>query len=195
MKIYLVKRKKTNVRWFDNEHELTNFLINAPESIDSYQIITVDGTIESERTGELVLETIKVQTKLDTKISAALGDEFSQKVNTLIEMYKKLCKKAPWDNTKMSPSANDVYEKLTTTNPIEKDFKKIGSSNMRYLIYCVSDSVEWFKALLDVFPGIKKLNETCDSEYIDPVTYGTRFSGHRTPINMIKNFEKAKLSK
>jgi hypothetical protein len=192
MKVYLVKCKKSNVRWFDNDKDLIDFLISSTESRDSYQIITVNAKPESEMSGEIFLESFKNQNRLDVAISAVTGDEFASKVQTLIELYEYLCKKAPWDKNKMSQTANNVYEKLITTAPVEKDFKKIGPSVMRYLTYCVSDSVEWYKALLMVYPNIKKLNETCDSEYIDPVTYGTRFSGHRTTDKMIKNFEKAK---
>ena len=36
MKIYLVKRKNTNIRWFDNDSDLTQFLINSPENINDY---------------------------------------------------------------------------------------------------------------------------------------------------------------
>jgi hypothetical protein len=194
MKIYLVKRKRTNVKWFDNQEDLTNFLINAPERIDSYQIITIDGQIESEMAGDLVLTSIKEQTNLDTKLSITLGDEYSQKVNNLIDLYKKLCKKAPWDQTKMSPTAEKVYQKLIATPATEKDFKKISAANLEYLVYNVSNSVEWFKTLLEVFPKINKLSETCRMEYVDKLTYGTQWLGGRTPKEIVKNFEKAKSS-
>lgn len=192
MKIYLVKFKKTNLRWFDSEQELIDFLIKEQDNRYDYQIKIINAVQESETTGEIFLESFKNQNKLDVTISATTGDEFASKVRNLINLYENLCKKAPWDKTKMSPTAHNVYEKLITTTPVEKDFKKIGASAMRYLTYCVSDSVEWYKVLLSVYPDIKKLNETCDSEYIDSVTYGTRFTGHRTPDKMIKNFEKAK---
>jgi hypothetical protein len=95
MKIYLLKRKKTNVRWYDNQEDLTNFLINSPERLNTYQITILNAELESEFTGDSLLESIKEQSKLDTKISVALGDEFSQKVQNLIETYEKLCNKAP----------------------------------------------------------------------------------------------------
>ncbi len=192
MKVYLVKCKNSNVRWFDNDKDLIDFLISSTESRDSYQIITVNAKTESEVSGDIFLESFKNQNRLDVTISAVTGDEFASKVKTLIALYEDLCKKTHWDKNKMSQTANNVYEKLITTAPVEKDFKKIGSTVIRYLTYCVSDSVEWYKGLLMVYPNIKKLNETCDSEYIDPVTHGTRFTGHRTPNKMIKNFEKAK---
>lgn len=192
MKIYLVKRKKTNIRWFDNQDDVTNFLLNAPERLDSYQIIILNAELESEFTGDSLLNAIKEQSKLDTKLSVALGDEFSQKVQNLIETYEKLCNKAPWDKTKMTPTAEKVYQKLITTPPTKKHFKKIRGGDLLYLIYNVSTQVEWFKSLLEVFPEITKLSETCDREYVDRVTYGTQWLGGRVPTEIIKNFEKAK---
>lgn len=194
MKIYLVRRKKTNIRWFDNEKDLSDFLINAPERVDSYNITTINSSIESEMSGDIVLDLIKKKNKIDSKISISLGDVYATKVNRLIESYEILAKRTPWNPKRMTDSALKVYEKLTTTPPTEKDFKKIGASNLRYLTYCVSDSVEWYKNLLDVYPLIKKLGETCVTEYVDPVTYGTSWRGHRTPDKMIKNFEIAKKS-
>jgi hypothetical protein len=195
MKIYLVKRKKTNVRWFSKEEDLTDFLINAPERPDSYKVTAIDATPKYEMNGGEILEKIKERNKLDLKVNSTLGDEYSSKVHKLIQMYESLAKRTPWDKTRMTESALKVYEKMLTTPAVEKDFKKLGSSNIRYLLYCVSDSVEWYKSLLDVYPSIKKLDETCNSEYIDPVTYGTSWNGHRTPERMIKNFDKAKNSK
>jgi hypothetical protein len=92
----------------------------------------------------------------------------------------------------MTINATKVYEKLIATSTEEKKFKKISASDLRYLLYCVSDSVEWYKALLDVYPQIRGLSKTRDIEYIDPITRATSWRGERTPVNMIKNFEKAK---
>jgi len=192
VKIYLIKRKKTNVRWFDNDEDLTNFLLNAPERLDGYQITIVDCEIESEWTGDTLLKSIKEQAKLDVKLSVALGDEYSVKVQKLIEMYERFCNKAAWDKTKMTPTAQKVYEKMITTSATEKDFKKIGGANILYLIYNVSSEVEWFKTLREVFPKIDKLEETCHREYVDPVTYGTQWIGCRVPKDIVKNFEKSK---
>jgi len=194
MKIYLVKRKKTNVRWFDSETELTEFLINAPENISEYQVTILSAEVESEWTADKLFDAIKEQSELDRKLTVTLGDEYASKVEKMILMFEKLCKKQPWDNSKMSLNALKVYEKLTTTPTEENKFKKISASNLRYLLYCVSDSVEWYTALLDVYPQIKGLAETRDIEYIDPVTRGTYMRGERTPVKMIKNFEKAKNS-
>ena len=195
MKIYLVKRKNTNVRWFDNETDLTEFLINAPEKISDYQVSTINAEIESEMNGLEIFNSLKEQNELDRKINVTLGDEYSSKVQKMISLFEQLCKKDPNDKTKMTINAAKVYEKLITTPTEQKEFKKVFKAfNLRYLLYCVSDSVEWYESLLDVYPQVKSLAETRDIEYVDPITRGTSWRGERTPVKMIKNFEKAKAS-
>lgn len=191
MKIYLVKRKNTNIRWFDNDSDLTQFLINSPENINDYNVITIDATPESEMTGDMILNSIKEQNSLDTKLNVVLGDEYSQKVQNFIQMFKELAPKQPWDKDQIRTSAQKVLSELETTNPNKEDFSKVIKKNSRYILYCVSNTVEWYKMVLSLY-GFKKLAETCESEYIDPVTRGSRWNGHRTPDIMIKNFEKAK---
>jgi hypothetical protein len=191
MKIYLVKRKNTNVRWFDNDSDLTQFLINIPENIKDYNIITINATPESEMTGDLVLNYIKEQNSLDTKLNVVLGDEYSQKVQNFIQMFKELVPKQPWDKTQIRTSAQKVLSELETTNPNKEDFSKVIKKHSKYILYCVSNTVEWYKMVLSLY-GFKKLAETCDYEYIDTVTRGSRWNGQRTPDIMIKNFEKAK---
>ena len=191
MKIYLVKIKNTNIRWFDNESDLTQFLINAPENIKDYNVITIDAKPESEMTGDLVLNSIKEENLIDTKLNAVLGDEYSQKVQKFIQMFKELAPKQPWDKNQIRTSAQKVLSELETTNPNKEDFSKVIKKNSRYILYCVSNTVEWYKMVLSLY-GFKKLAETCESEYIDPITRGSRWDGHRTPDIMIKNFEKAK---
>ena len=191
MKIYLVKIKNTNIRWFDNESDLTQFLINTPENIKDYNVITIDAKPESEMTGDLVLNSIKEENLIDTKLNAVLGDEYSQKVQKFIQMFKELAPKQPWDKNQIRTSAQKVLSELETTNPNKEDFSKVIKKNSRYILYCVSNTVEWYKMVLSLY-GFKKLAETCESEYIDPITRGSRWGGHRTPDIMIKNFEKAK---
>jgi pyruvate dehydrogenase complex dehydrogenase (E1) component len=193
MKIYLVRLKNTNVRWFDNEQDLTNFFINAPQRLDSYQVTILNAEVDTEMTGDKLFDVIQEQSNLDRKLNVVLGNEYADKVEKLIQLYEQFCKRNPWDKIKMTSNAQKVYEKLTTTPPEEKQFSKLMSSScQRYLLYSVSDSVEWYEAMLDVYPKIKSLAETCEIEYVDPVTRGTSWRGGRTPVKMVKNFEKAK---
>lgn len=198
MKIYLVKRKKTNVRWFDNEQDLTNFFINAPERLDTYQVTVLHAEVESDWTADKLYDAIKEQTDLDRKLTVALGDEYAQKVQNFLEAFKQWCPKAPWDNTKMTPDASKIYEKLSTAPTEEKQFTKVVSSCFEYLVYTIgsryTDTSEWFKSIIEVYPKMSttELAETCRTEYVDPVTKGTRYNGGRTPERTIKSLEKAK---
>ena len=183
MKIYLVKRKNTNVRWFDNDSDLTQFLINAPENLKEYSVITIDATPESEMTADAILTSITEQNQLDTKLNVVLGDEYATKVNKFIEMFKELAPKRL--------SALKVLDQLEATEATKDKFTKVVKKNSDYILYNVSNSVEWYKAVLEVC-GFRKLAETCQTESIDSVTKGSIWRGHRTPEVMIKNFEKAK---
>lgn len=198
MKIYLVRRKKTNVRWFDNEQDLTNFFINAPERLDSYQVTVLSAEVDSEWTADKLFDSIKEESKLDRKLTVALGDEYAIKVQNFIKFYEEKCPKAPWDKTKMTLEAAKVYQKLNTVTAEEKQFTKVLTSCLEYLVYTVGskwvDSSDYLKALIEVYPKLAttELKETCRVEYVDPVTWGTSWSGGRTPNNLIKSLQKAK---
>jgi hypothetical protein len=193
MKVYLVKLRNTNVRWFDSESELTKFLTDVSENIKDYIVTTIDATPESQMSGDKILKSIKEQIKIDSKINIVLGDDYSAKVQKFIEMFKELAPKSPFDVDKMRLSAVKVLDQLQSTQPTKEQFSKVVKKNSEYILYNVSNSVEWYKSVLDVY-GFKKLAETCQTETINSVTKGSLWRGHRTPEIMIKNFEKAKTS-
>lgn len=193
MKVYLVKLRNTNVRWFDSESELAKFLTDVSENIKDYVVTTIDATPESQLSGDEILKSIKEQINIDSKINIVLGDEYSAKVQKFIEMFKELAPKSPFDLDKMRLSALKVLEQLQSTEPTKQEFTKVVKKNSKYILYNVSNSVEWYKTVLDVC-GFRKLAETCETETIDTVTRGSTWRGHRTPEIMIKNFEKAKAS-
>ncbi len=193
MKVYLVKLRNTNVRWFDSESELAKFLTDVSENIKDYIVTTIDATPESQLSGDEILKSIKEQINIDSKINIVLGDEYSAKVQKFIEMFKELAPKSPFDLDKMRLSALKVLEQLQSTEPTKQEFTKVVKKNSKYILYNVSNSVEWYKTVLDVC-GFRKLAETCETETIDTVTRGSTWRGHRTPEIMIKNFEKAKAS-
>ena len=193
MKVYLVKLRNTNVRWFDSESELTKFLTDVSENIKDYIVTTIDATPESQMSGDKILKSIKEQIKIDSKINIVLGDDYSAKVQKFIEMFKELAPKSPFDVDKIRLSAVKVLDQLQSTQPTKEQFSKVVKKNSEYILYNVSNSVEWYKSVLDVY-GFKKLAETCQTETINSVTKGSLWRGHRTPEIMIKNFEKAKTS-
>jgi hypothetical protein len=186
MKIYLIKRKQTNVRWFNTEIELTQFLTaekNKGESISDYSVVTVDATVESETTADKILSQISEQIELDTKLNAVLGDEYAQNVQKFIELFTKLANDIP--------SKRKILTILNSTPANKTEFSKVVKKNSDYFLYNVSGSVEWYTAVLSVYP-FKKLGVTCTMEYYDPLTRGSRWMGSRTPETMVKNFAKAK---
>ena len=187
MKVYLIKRKQTNIRWFDNDVELTQFLTsekNKGEKISEYSVITVDATTESETTGDNILTQISEQIELDTKLNVVLGDEYAQNVQKFIELFNELATDVP--------SKKQLLTILNSTPATKAEFSKVVKKHQRYFLYNVSPTVEWYVAVLNVCT-FKKLTDTCEREYFDPVTRGSRWMGGRTPKNMLENFDKAKL--
>jgi hypothetical protein len=188
MKIYLVKRKQTNIRWFDNEIELTQFLTtekNKGERISDYTVTSLDATLDSSCSGEEILSQVSNQIELDTKLNSVLGDEYSQKVCEFIELFNKLARDIP--------SKRKIQTILNSTPANKTEFSKVIKRHSDYFLYNVSSSVEWYQSLLSIY-GFKKLGVTCTMEYYDPVTRGSRWTGCRTPEIMTKNFNKAKLN-
>lgn len=190
MKIYLVKRQFSTNRWFDNEKDLLKFLIEANKD-EQISVTTVDATTQSEMSRQDTISILQDQVQRDSAINTVLGDEFSQKAQTVITMFDKLAKRCDWDKTAFTERGKRTYDKLTTCPRTKKDFGKVVSQNSEYLLYNVSDSVEWYSALLEVY-GFKKMCETCRLESLVKQTRYYRFDGCRTPERMLKAFEKAK---
>jgi hypothetical protein len=189
MKIYLVKRKFGTDRWFEKQKDLLKFLIeNDNEEIT---VITVDATLESEQSRTQTIEQIQDQIQRDSAINTVLGDEFSEKAQRVITLFEKHATRCTWDQSQFTPSGKVVFDKLTTCTRTKADFSKVVKSNSEYLLYNVSDSVDWYKALLEIY-GFRKLYETCR---IERLLYNSRyytFEGCRTPERILTAFEKAK---
>jgi hypothetical protein len=192
MKIYLVKRKFGTDRWFEKQKDLLKFLIeNDSEEIT---VITVDTTLESEQSRTQTIEQIQDQIQRDSAINTVFGDEFSEKAQRVITLFEKYATRCTWDQSQFTPSGKVVFDKLTTCTRTKADFSKVVKSNSEYLLYNVSDSVDWYKALLEIY-GFRKLYETCRIERLDQLSYNSRyytFEGCRTPERILTAFEKAK---
>lgn len=189
MKIYLVEPIG---RFFNTEKELLKFITSECSS-QKIQVKVVNCAIESETDGDVFFNSATTQIELDTKLNGILGDEYSQSVQKFIQMFKELAPKTPWDSSKIRSSASKVLDQLQITSPTKEDFSKVVKRNSEYILYNVSDSVEWYKAVLNVY-SFRKLSDTCRTEKINSLTKGSHWDGHRTPEKMIKNFEKAKNS-
>lgn len=190
MKIYLVKREWDSNRWFDNHNDLLKFLIGLNKN-EKVIVQTIDSTIESEMTSKDTIKNIQDQIQRESAINTVLGDEFSQKAQIVITLFEKHAKRCEWDKTSFTHRGKKVYERLTTCPRTKKDFGKVINQNSEYLLYNVSDSVEWYSALLEIY-GFKKMCVTCRREYHIKQTRYYKFDGCRTPDSMLKAFEEAK---
>ena len=187
-KIYLVKRRFGTDRWFEKQKDLLKFLIeNGNEEIT---VITVEATQESEQSRTQTIEQLQDQIQRDSAINTVLGDEFSEKAQRAITLFEKHATRCTWDQSQLTPRGKVVFDKLTTCPRTKADFSKVVKSNSEYLLYNVSDSVEWYKTLLEIY-GFRKLYETCRIEKLSIRGYYT-FEGCRTPERMLTAFEKAK---
>lgn len=189
MKIYLVKRKFGTDRWFEKQKDLLKFLIETNKD-EEITITTVDATLESEQSRTQTIEQLQDQIQRDSAINTILGDEFSEKAQRVITLFEKHATRCTWDQSQFTPRGKVVFDKLTTCPRTKTDFSKVVKSNSEYLLYNVSDSVEWYQALLEVY-GFRKLYETCRIEKMSIRGYYT-FEGCRTPERMLTAFEKAK---
>ena len=188
-KIYLVKRRFGTDRWFEKQKDLLKFLIE--NGNDGITVITVDTIQESEQSCKQTIEQLQDQIQRDSAINTVLGDEFSEKAQRVITLFEKHATRCTWDQSQFTPRGKVVFDKLTTCPRTKADFSKVVKSNSEYLLYNVSDSVEWYQALLEVY-GFRKLYETCRIEQHIVKTRYYRFDGCRTPERMLKAFEKAK---
>ena len=189
MKVYLVKRRFGTDRWFEKQKDLLKFLIES-NSDEDIMVITVEATQESELSRTQTIEQLQDQIQRDSAINTVLGDEFTEKVQRVITLFETYATRCLWDKSLFTPRGKVVFDKMTTCTRTKADFSKVVKSNSEYLLYNVSDSVEWYKAILEIY-GFRKLYETCRIEKLSIRGYYT-FEGCRTPERILSAFEKAK---
>lgn len=191
MKRYLLTLKKTNIRWFECEKEMADFLIAAGAEADQYRVEAVECSSISSTDGRSMLESIIRESNRESSICAALGDDYAEKAIGLIRMLERLAPKDPFRPDEMRESAKKVFERLSACEKTREKFSKEVKRNSEYLLYCVSSSIEWYSSILATCP-IKSLSEICRTEQANPLTKAIKMVGHRTPEIMMNNFEKAK---
>jgi len=189
MKIYLLRHKKTNARWFDSQSDLANFLIGEGEAASQYTVKAIEAEAEGESDGKSILESILKSSERESAIDA-LTDEYAEKAHALVAMLKELAPKDPRNPGAIRSSAKRAIESLTVCEKTKESFSKAVKKNLEYLLYSVSSSTKWYSAILEVYP-IKKLSETCRMESVHPLSKGIFESCCRTPEKMVKAFEKA----
>lgn len=192
MKIYLAKRSFGPDRWFQSQQDLLKFLIEADRS-ESISVMTIDADPESTLDRNDAIRQLQDQIQRDSAISAVLGDEYADAAARVISLFEELAKRCPWDNG-FTERGRKVHAKLTTCERTKQDFGRIVKLNAEYLLYNVSDTVEWYSALLDAY-GFRKMGEICRLEQLAQGTRYFRYDGCRTPQRMIDAFEMAKRQK
>lgn len=182
MKIYLVATHGKGKKYFEDEASLIQFLNSQKalhNDISRYDIQVLEAKVERMATGTQFLGALTEENIRETKVSAVLGDDFAQRVETFKNLFEKF---ATQDKDKQ-----DFVAKLNTTPVDKKAFSKLLTSHSDYLLYQVSDDVEYYKSILALH-GFKKLDDTY-SKKIPNTSYKTSV---KTSDVKKKNFELAK---
>lgn len=191
MKIYLVKRRNTNIKWFESKDQMVEFLGTLKENLGEYMITELEAQTQSRVSAGELIEQVKEQAKLETQIGAVLGDEYSLQAKKLVELFIRLAPKSAKNPKQLRPTGLKILDQLQATLAHKESFSGVVKKNSEYILYNVSASVEWYTAVLAVY-GFRKLAPTCRTEYSDPLTGGSLWRGARTPQVMLKNFQQAK---
>ncbi len=149
MKVYLLDVLGRGLRYFTDEKSLISYLNrddNSGELIHRYKLQVVEAQVETDTDGKSYLENYNRETRernqREGKLNAVLGDEYAIAVDKLITFIK--------DN------APDLFIKKKFLQdaelvPVEKKtFSKFIAKKSGYLLYEVSNKVEYYKLLLAV---------------------------------------------
>ena len=192
--IYIIDSLK---KYFYSEKDLIKFLVSEKSKahgskfyLEGSKVKVINYDKESESSCRDYFESFINGLNIDHDDKENEELEYENNARKFINRFKDLAPTQPWDNM-IRKSAEKVLNELETTPYNRKDFSKVIKRNYRYILYCVSNSVEWYTSVLELC-DFKKLSVTCDSEYVDPITRGSIWRGHRTPDIMIKNFEIAR---
>jgi hypothetical protein len=152
--------------------------------LNHIKIETVEVEVLEETIGSAYLESYIESTNRQTKVNSVLGDEFSQKLEKFKSMYLEF--------TKDDILKKRFLDQLETT-PVEKKLvSKLISGWVGYL-FAVNESVEWYKAILDIH-NFRKIEDY----YVREVFYSNGTSRYQNiKVNDLakENFNKAKALK
>jgi hypothetical protein len=149
--------------------------------LDWVKIETVEVEILEESVASSYLESYIESTNRQTKVNSILGDDLSQKLEKFKSMFEEFAK-------------DDVLRKrflnqLETTPVEKKTLSKLISVWTGYL-FSVNDSVEWFRAILDIH-NFRKI----DDSYVREIFYSngtSRYQNVKVSESTKENFYKAK---
>jgi hypothetical protein len=189
MKVYLLDAYNRGSRYFTDEKALISYLNTdnkRGEPIHKYQLRVLEAELELTTNGSSYLETYEKSTReqnqREAKLKAVLGDEYAIAVDNLLTYIK--------ENAKESIMKEKFFESVSLVAIEKKEFSKFASKKSSYLLYEVSDTVEYYKLLLAVH-NFRKMEDRYYAVRYDQ--YGREFNegGWTKPLNKT-NFLKAK---
>lgn len=190
MKVYLLDAYGRGPRYFTDEKSLISYLNNdnkRGELIQKHRITVLEAKIESTADGSTYLETYEKITRetnqRESKLNTVLGDAYSIDVDKFINYIK--------ENAKDDYMKRDFLKALELVPVEKKEFSKFISNCSDYLLYQVSDKVEYYKLLLSVH-NFRKINERFTVYIYDKSGKICNYSGGITPELNMKNFLLAK---
>jgi hypothetical protein len=190
MKVYLLDAYGRGPRYFTDEKSLISYLNNdnkRGEPIQNHRITVLEAEIESTADGSTYLENYEKITReinlRESKLNTVLGDAYSIAVDKFINYIK--------ENAKDNYMKRDFLKTLELVPVEKKEFSKFISNCSDYLLYQVSDKVEYYKLLLAVH-NFRKINDRFTVYIYDKSGRICNYSSGRTPESNMKNFLLAK---
>jgi hypothetical protein len=190
MKVYLLDAYGRGPRYFMDEKSLISYLNNdnkRGEPIHNHQITVLEAEIESTADGSTYLETFEKITRetnlRESKLNAVLGDEYAVAVDKLLTFIK--------ENATEGFMKRDFLKAVELIPVEKKQFSKFISNCSDYLLYQVSDSIEYYKMILAVH-NFRKINDRFARCVYDKSGRIHSYSGGITPEKNKKNFLLAK---
>jgi hypothetical protein len=135
-KIWYVKGKYGGGNWFKTEK---SFLSNVRE--DDTREVFIYNLVESGISGEVKKSTITERDR-DDQLKTILGetDRYEEAISSFRVKFKEIAKD--------TRGKINILSTLKIIGLNKKEFSNMASNNREYLLFEVSDSVEWYQTLL-----------------------------------------------
>jgi hypothetical protein len=187
MKVYLLDVYGRGPRYFTDEKSLISYLNTDDkrgEPINRYQITVVEAQVESSTDGLTYVknfEKITRETNLrESKLNAVLGDEYAIAVDKLLSYIK--------DNAKDNLYRQEFLKAAELVSVEKKEFSKFITNYSDYVVYQISDKVEYYKLLFAVH-NFRKINDRYTVPVYDTVgrirSYGSRMTSESNKKNFL----------
>ena len=189
MKVYLLDVYGRGTRYFLDEKSIISYLKNDSknrEPIHRYKVTVLEAEFEMSTDGGKFLETYRERNLREGKSNAVLGDEYAIAVEKFIGYIK--------ENATDNFLRKD-FLKATEMIPVEKkEFSKFIANYADYLLYQVSDTVEYYKLLFAVH-NFRKINDKFTRCIYDKNGRIHSYTGGVTSETHKQNFLLAKIKK